>query len=74
MLFLDGGMVMRCRAMALDGQDLVVDQMVELPDPRDPIMVRRVRETLLQEAYGRTPGKAHFHDLRIRIEVAEGHA
>jgi hypothetical protein len=63
---------MRCRAIALDGQDLVVDRLVELPDPKDPLMVRRVRETVLQEAYGRTPGRAQFRNLRISIEVVEG--
>jgi hypothetical protein len=62
---------MRCRAMAVDGQDLVVDRFIELPDPHDPLMVRRVRETVLQEAYERTPGRARFRYLRISIEVVE---
>jgi hypothetical protein len=62
---------MRCRAIAVDGHRLIVDQIVELPDPRDPNMVRRVRETVLEEAYGRAPGRAHFRDLRISIEMVE---
>jgi hypothetical protein len=63
---------MQCRATARDGQKLIVDQIVDLPDPRDPQMMRRVRETVLEEAYGRAPGNTHFRDLRISIELFEG--
>jgi hypothetical protein len=62
---------MQCRAIAFDGPHLVVDQMVELHDPRDPVTVRRVRESVLEQAYATAPGRAHFRDLRITIEVVE---
>jgi hypothetical protein len=62
---------MRCRAIARDDGHLVVDQIIELPDPNDPVMLRRVRETVLEEAYARTPGNAHFRDLRISIEIVD---
>jgi hypothetical protein len=62
---------MRYRAAAFDGQDVIVDEIVELPEPRDPVVVRRVREAVLEKAYGRAPGRAHFRDLRISIERVE---
>jgi hypothetical protein len=57
------------RAAAFDGPEVIVDEILELPEPRDPVVVRRVRETVLAKAYGRAPGRAHFHDLRIRVEA-----
>lgn len=59
---------MRYRAAAFDGIDVIVDEVVEIPDPRDPVVLRRLRETVLGKAYGRAPGRSRFRDLRISIE------